>query len=464
MFGNSQSKIENLICLFENVLSANMNRTLEVKLKYLETSGKLDIDWLKAEQERMEYFENNSEVVVAWLFYAKSLLLESETSSLQKILNILSHSLELNPKCELIWLIYLKTYLSQSNSLKDYHEICLLCMDNLVTYDLIWFMLNTCPFDYSNLIIERYEKFLLNLTDLNQLAEFEQFECEESSLSKVSFYLCELIVFDCSINLNSYLESDHLLLKYLRSNEIINKLEPNDLCMMWLFAIHLEAFLAFPTMIRINMLFNCRVIRYFSTRGFWSTVQTTNQRQRSFNHNVFSYLNKVYEQRTTNNHQVNNYNRQVDSFLLPWNFKNQAKNSNISQVKYECSIEYLQSLFYEALKAINTRLNQSLKQKARLISLPLYINLICLEISNKRHDIAAKLCERLLKSNDAEFMKELWISHIYIQTCSIKADNQETNDSIENSIKASIKMFPLDAQIVYVSVQYYSSIVSFVSA
>jgi hypothetical protein len=118
-------------------------------------------------------------------------------------------------------------------------------------------------------------------------------------------------------------------------------------------------------------------------------------------------------------------------------------------------------LFYEALKSINTRLSHSLKQKARLISLPLYINLICLEIFNKRHEIAVKLCERLLKSNDAEFMKELWISHIFIQTFSIKSDNQKVNDSIEKSIKTCIKMFPLDAQIVFVSCQYYSAIVTF---
>ena len=173
-------------------------------------------------------------------------------------------------------------------------------------------------------------------------------------------------------------------------------------------------------------------------------------------------MNLIYKQRT----ESTSLSRQLDSFLLPWNFKQQKK---INQSTYACSIEQIQSLFYEALKSINTRLSQSTtttsnnKQKARLYSLPLFINLICLEISNKRNEIASKLCDRLLRSNDAESLKELWLSQIYIQRCSVKAissensNENEINTSIENIIKSSTKIFPLDAQITFVSAQYYSS-------
>ena len=457
-------------------MSVNLNRNLEIKLKNLESNSKLDIDWLKSEQEMPDYLETSDQVLTAWLFYCKqiyssSLITDSdENSSIQKLLNVLSHALELNPKCELIWLIYLKAYMSQTNAFKDYHEICLLCMDNLITYDLVWFMLNTCPNEYLNLIIERYEKFLLNLNTEKQLNEFEQYECDSLNVAmeKVSFYLFELIIFNCSLNQIVIFEenntkSEHILLKYLRTSEIVNKLEANDLCLLWLCAIHLESFLSFPTMIRTNLLFNCRVIRCFNTRLFWTTKTTLETKMlRNFNHKVFNHLNLIYKQRT----ESTSLSRQLDSFLLPWNFKQQKK---INQSTYACSIEQIQSLFYEALKSINTRLSQSTtttsnnKQKARLYSLPLFINLICLEISNKRDEIASKLCDRLIRSNDAESLKELWLSQIYIQRCSVKAissensNENEINTSIENIIKSSTKIFPLDAQITFVSAQYYSS-------
>jgi hypothetical protein len=135
------NQTESLLNLLETILSSTRTRAVEVKLKHLESESKLDIEWLKQEQEALECLESD-EIISAWLyyskqFYTKSLNTDSDNSSLQKLLNILSHSLELNSKNELIWLVYLKTYLTQSNSLKDYYEICLLFMDNLITYDLI---------------------------------------------------------------------------------------------------------------------------------------------------------------------------------------------------------------------------------------------------------------------------------------------------------------------------------------
>ncbi len=144
--------------------------------------------------------------------------------------------------------------------------------------------------------------------------------------------------------------------------------------------------------------------------------------------------------------------RQTDSFLLPWNFN------------YECSIEKIQSLFYEALKAVNNRVassgnsNAANKELARLISLPLFINLITLEISNKRHEVAGKLCERLLKSSDAEILKELWISQIFIQR---SQSSEVPNSLIEATIKSALRIFPMDSQITFVSAQYYASVVRY---
>jgi len=121
-------------------------------------------------------------------------------------------------------------------------------------------------------------------------------------------------------------------------------------------------------------------------------------------------------------------------------------------------------LFYEALKAVNNRVassgnsNAANKELARLISLPLFINLITLEISNKRHEVAGKLCERLLKSSDAEILKELWISQIFIQR---SQSSEVPNSLIEATIKSALKIFPMDSQITFVSAQYYASVVRY---
>lgn len=73
--------------------------------------------------------------------------------------------------------------------------------------------------------------------------------------------------------------------------------------------------------------------------------------------------------------------RQYDIFLMPWT-TNQLH-------KYACSLERIQNLFHSALKAVNMRIPANsessigLKTEIRMHSLPLFLNLIILEVANK---------------------------------------------------------------------------------
>ncbi len=71
----------------------------------------------------------------------------------------------------------------------------------------------------------------------------------------------------------------------------MSKLEPNDLCLIWLCAIHLEAFSSLPSMVRCTSLLNSRVLKYFDTRAFW---KLTANNKRVFNQNFFHRLSKIY--------------------------------------------------------------------------------------------------------------------------------------------------------------------------
>jgi len=317
----------------------------------------------------------------------------------------------------------------------------------------MWFMLNTCPVEFISLLLELYEKFLVSQSSAERLVEFEQVEKDREVLpvvSKVSFYLMELIFYDVNLkllNASSHIEGRELLSKYLHRPEIVSKLEPNDLCILWLCAIHLEAFSCLPNMVRCKLILNSRVLKHFEKKEFWRLGAT----KRSFNQLFFQQLDDIYLR--IENNQKNSIcrdQRQTDMFLLPWNSH------------YTCTIEKLQSLFYEALKSITSRLaligtSSETKQLTRLVSVPLFINLLTLEMSNKRHEVAAKLCERLLKSSDAEILKELWISQIFIHR---SQGLESSKGQIENTIKCSLKIFPMDAQITFVAAQYYASIVS----
>ena len=222
---------DQLELLFDTILSVNMNRSLDIKLKHMNSSMKLDLDWIKNEHAKPSYL-NADEVSLAWIYHSREVYLESKSTdgtdkslatcnSLQMVLNIFSNALESNAKLELIWLVYLRTYLLQKNALKDYHEICLLCLDNLVTYDLIWYMLNTCALEYMHLLVELYEKFLLSVTRDNQLKEFEQSEAnQETGIGKVSFYLMELILYDVNLKVNIFLNMLELSFAFNASSGI----------------------------------------------------------------------------------------------------------------------------------------------------------------------------------------------------------------------------------------------------
>ena len=499
-------EVEDEIVIFlDKILSVNMNRSLEIKLKYLLSNGVLDINWLKGEDQSSNNGKvnlNKNEIIIGWIYFSKHVYLSNSSLSsvdqIEKLLNVLSHALEANSKCELIWLVYLKTYLIKRNSSNDYHEICLLCLDNLITYDLVWFMLNTCKSCYSDLIFERVEKYLIHEC-LNDLNEFEQqFENNLNSNEnltineRISFYIFELIIFNVHLKLNfdSSENSDSgklLLKKYLDQIDVTNKLEPNDLCLLWLCLIHLEAFKFLPNWLRINTLLTSRVYQDFYSNSFWLFDAN---KSRNYNRNFFMQVKLIYTSRLSG---LNNLKRKLDLFLIPWNIKqssNQANNQQQAQKTlqrhnqtYICSkeiIDKVQTLFYDALKAINTRCVTSNynKQYIRMVSLPLFINLMYLEVSNKRFDTAVKLCERLVKSADANMFKELWLTFVYIKHAQIQHSNsssittnsesniseksklaEQTND-IEMALINMIEKFPNDAQVRYIAAKYYASIVS----
>ena len=181
-------EIDVLLNLLDLILQANMNRLLDIKLKNALANSQLDLNWLRKHQKLVDekntdttspaLYLNGNEMVLAWIFYARHVYASKQLENfakIEKLLNVLCNSLESNPKSEILWLIYLKAYLYKRNACNDYHEICMLCMDNLVTYDLVWFMLSTCKTLFQDVLLERYEKHLLNLKSDNRLlAEFEQ--------------------------------------------------------------------------------------------------------------------------------------------------------------------------------------------------------------------------------------------------------------------------------------------------
>lgn len=231
---SSLNSLEHLSLAFDHALSSNnVRRPLECTLNSLLVTRQLDIEWLKAnetfvdrqargdavepqnDQER-RFVRDEDELTLAWLFHARQVLHTTTSGDLivERVLNVLSNALEANPRRELVWLLYLQAYLCKRNAHTDYHEICLLCMDNLVTYDLVWLILNTCPAEYVELVVDRYEKFLLSCSHAD-LILFEQLKQEKScdqienssdetnATKRVSYYLFELILFNVYFHMNS---------------------------------------------------------------------------------------------------------------------------------------------------------------------------------------------------------------------------------------------------------------------
>ena len=162
-----------LLSLLDQAIHVNMNRLLDIKLKNTQNTGQLDLNWLRKQQKLIDensapqkMFLDSNEMTIAWLYYARHVYVSQNLETfakIEKLLNVLCNSLESNPKSEILWLIYLKAYLFKRNASTDYHEICMLCMDNLTTYDLSWFMLGTCKAKFLDVLFERYEKHLLGL-------------------------------------------------------------------------------------------------------------------------------------------------------------------------------------------------------------------------------------------------------------------------------------------------------------
>lgn len=417
------------------VYSANYCRVLDSKLKKLWINNELDTNYLKDDNQ---YLDGQKEKLIGWLYYAK--ISYTNYFHIEKLISILSYGLESLSKCETLWLLYLKAYLNKKNSFVDYHEVCLLCMDNLVTHDLILFILNTCPIEYLNLVFDKYESYLLNVQADDLAVEFEQ-NSSADCFDRISYYLFELIVYRTHINWAQGSKANEILSKYLNNMDIVKHLEPNDLALLWLCLIHLEAFGYMPNWLCMSGL-NSSFLKSMESKSFW-TVQASRVYAQNFAQSInFCYKNKLI----VNNDTIR---RQFDMYLIPW------KNGS----KYLCSIERLQNLFHESLRSINIRCptssNTSLieKQKIRLFSLPLLINLINLEVSNKRYEIASKIVDRLLKSADAQVFKELWIILVYILKC------QNLNDLIEKNLNLSLEMFSNDPKLVHLLAQHYASMV-----
>ena len=480
-----------ILSLLDQVINANMNRLLDIKIRNVLNNGQLDLNWIRSQQKSLGENKNDcsslyldsNEIVLTWIFYSRQVYIASQNleffAKIEKLLNVLCNSLEANPKTEILWFIYLKAYLLKKNSSSDYHEICMLCLDNIVTYDLVWFMFGTCKTKFLDLLFERYEKHLLNLKSVNSLLEFEQsnyetnFNCEEEETSmkniRISFYLCEMILYNVYLKLTSSVNENesHVAIKlfhsYLQSSNLVIALELNDLCLMWLCFIHLEAFNCMPSWLRTSSLFSNKISQYLNITEFWyleTNENKTFKHKRNYNKIFFESVNLIYNFRLENN-------RSFDIFVLPWMFKG---SSSIGELK--CDVEKLKNLFHEALKSMNSRLSSFFtKQKIYQYSLPLFINLIILEVANKRFDIANKFCQRLLKSSDTEMLKELWLSLIFIQQSHLQhlhnnvsknltgTSNSVESVNMENTITSSLNMFPYDAHITFLSSRYYASLV-----
>jgi hypothetical protein len=470
MINNNESSLDPINTILDNLINSNLKRSHELHFKHLIYNLKIDLEWLKKhsyDENWQEYFGSKDELLVAWFYYARFVFNQSINTSnqIEKLLNILSNLLEINSKCELVWLVYLKCYLIKKNSLNDYHEICLLCMDNIVTYDLVWFIVNTCPLEYLNLVFERYEKHLLDLSQTSLVDEFEQRTVDLSSEfeRKISFYLLEMILFQVKLTIvnqnETELQSDKkctsalsLLYSYLNKKEVLTKIEPIDLSALWLCYIHLEAFNSLPCWLNINKHMYLADLNN-SNRLFWALKN----QKRVFNQDFFQSLDNIYSKRyilinkTTSIALVRNY----DVFLLPW--RQSQQNSNQERFTH---------LFHESLKSINSRStvipHKYSKQESRLFGLPIFLNMIYFEMVNNKLDVAMRLCERLVKANETSLFKEIWFSLINIQMLNIN-NNSSNNCSIEllvKTVQEFLNNFSNDPQVVFNAAQFHAQIVS----
>jgi hypothetical protein len=206
----------------------------------------------------------------------------------------------------------------------------------------------------------------------------------------------------------------------------------------------MEAFNYMPHWLHVNNKF---MLESSVKRAFWKLDEHS---MRLFNSPLFESIRSIYALRETVNAK-----RTYDFVLLPW---------KKHQLTCESSLDKLQNLFYESLKSISTccSMNKELskpsgelsKEQMRSFSLPLFINLIHLELANKRYETAHKLCERVLKSPDAERLKEVWLVHIYTQR------PKEFSANLANTVQNALSKFPLDGQIAFTAARFYASMVN----
>lgn len=111
-------------------------------------------------------------------------------------------------------------------------------------------------------------------------------------------------------------------------------------------------------------------------------LATPSIRIRSFNRRFFASLSFSYSNLTLS-HENGAHTllaRQYDLFLMPW---------TSATPKFACSLEKIQTMLHQALRTINMRLpanadsSLALKHEIRMHSLPLFINLINLEVAIK---------------------------------------------------------------------------------
>lgn len=323
------------IPIFESELNQIvLNRLDEFKLGFL------------GDQALKEYLDENSNDISAWLFYARSKYSQSSFNN-DILLNVLSQALEANSTNKEIWLLYLNVY-SNIKKLTDYNEICLLAIDNCPNYDVYWTVLSTTSINHVDDIISRFLTYIL-----------------ASNYEQKTFYLAELILYHVYSKLMSTNEVDQakkIFLDYLKNDEFYDHMKTNDLCVLWLYCIHLHALGYLPTVLLSD-----------STPG------------------------RVIK---------------LESFVLPWTLLN---------TKFISDSNQLRQMLCDAFKLLNRNKSKTQSeidniQKTLQIksSLPIYQNLISLEISLKRFDIAFKLCERVLKTDPS--LVDLWLCQLNIAT------------------------------------------------
>jgi hypothetical protein len=96
--------------------------------------------------------------------------------------------------------------------------------------------------------------------------------------------------------------------------------------------------------------------------------------------------------------------------MLPWSLNS----------KFKCDVNQLRQLLFDAIKSLNTKINRKSVEQSAYAS-PIYENLVYLELTLKRYDIAIKLCDRFIKINSD--LVNLIMLKLYISTLTVQWPN-----------------------------------------